>query len=65
MPRKTTDPRKVKLLDLLSRLQAESERWWRRCRRAVSELEKRRQAIRRAEKRLAALEQPHPPAPAA
>jgi hypothetical protein len=58
MARKTTDPRLIALLDQKEKLGRECERWWRRLRRAVNELEKRRRRLARLEKRAREMEQP-------
>jgi hypothetical protein len=58
MPRKTTDPRVIALLDQKAKLAGECERWWRRLRRAVNELEKRRRRLARLDRRVHEMEQP-------
>jgi hypothetical protein len=58
MPRKTTDPRLIALLDQKEKLAGECEHWWRRLRRAVNELEKRRRQLARLDKRAREIEQP-------
>lgn len=60
MPRKTTDPRRIALLDKRAMLQAECERHYGRMKRAFNRLEKARRALARIAKRIAALDaQPH------
>ncbi len=52
MARKTEDPRKIALLDKLTRSRADFERWYARLKRAFTRLEKTRQRIVRLQRQL-------------
>jgi hypothetical protein len=56
MPRKTTDPRLIALLDKREKLRADCERHYSRMRRAFNRLEKSRRALTRLAKRIDALQ---------
>lgn len=52
MPRKTTDPKLVALLDRREKAAAACERWYARLARAFRALEKHRAQVRRLERRI-------------
>jgi hypothetical protein len=56
--KKTSDPRRIALLDKQARLQAEFERSYSRMRRAFHRMEKARAALIRVARRLEQLYQP-------
>jgi hypothetical protein len=58
--KKTSDPRKIALLDRQAKLQAEFERSYARMRRAFNRMEKARAALIRVARRLEQLDQPVP-----
>jgi hypothetical protein len=58
MPRKTTDPRRIALEDKADRARADFERWYVRCKRAFTAMEKARQRLIRLQRQLAHLDPP-------
>jgi hypothetical protein len=60
MPRKTTDPVLVKLLDTLAKEQASCDRWYARLKRAFTALDKAKRRCQRLAKRVEQHRQPKP-----
>ncbi|HKI36886.1 MAG TPA: hypothetical protein VKA46_33850 [Gemmataceae bacterium] len=60
MPRKTSDPRLIALLDQLAKAQADCDRYYARLKRAFNRHEKARRTVLRIEKRIDAHRNPTP-----
>ena len=63
MPRKTSDPQLIALMDQRAKAQAEFDRWYSRLKRAFTRLDTARRKVARLGKRIDAHR--NPPAPAA